>query len=36
VSHLNSSFEAQLRVYQSKIGQAEVDLRKMVFHDERQ
>ena len=33
-SHLNSSFQAQLRIYQSKIGQAEADLRKMVVHDE--
>jgi nitroreductase len=32
-SHLLSSFEAQLRVYQSKIGQAEADLRAMVFTD---
>jgi nitroreductase len=30
-SHLRSSFDAQLRVYQSKIGQAEADLRAMVF-----
>jgi FMN reductase (NADPH) len=29
-SHLNSSFEAQLKIYQSKIGQAEADLMKMV------
>jgi FMN reductase (NADPH) len=27
-----SSMEAQLRVYQSKIGQAEEDLREMIFH----
>ncbi len=33
-SHLGTSFDAQLRVYQSKIGQAEADLRKMVFPDE--
>ena len=33
-SHLGSSFDAQLRVYQDKIGQAEADLRKMVFPDE--
>jgi hypothetical protein len=31
VSHPLSSFEAQLRVYESKIGQAEADLRAMVF-----
>jgi nitroreductase len=30
-SHLRSSFDAQLRVYQSKIGQAEAALREMVF-----
>ena len=30
-SHLRSSFDVQLRVYQSKIGQAEADLREMVF-----
>ena len=30
-SHLNSSFEAQLKIYQSKIGQAEQDLRRMIF-----
>ena len=30
-SHLRSSFDAQLRVYQSKIGQAEADLCQMVF-----
>jgi nitroreductase len=30
-SHPLSSFEAQLRVYQSKIGQAEADLQEMVF-----
>ncbi len=33
-SHLGSSFDAQLRVYQSKIGQAEADLRRMVFRDD--
>jgi FMN reductase (NADPH) len=27
-----SSLEAQIRVYQSKIGQAEEDLRQMIFH----
>ena len=32
-SHLLSSFEAQLRVYRSKISQAEDDLRKMVLSD---
>ena len=31
-SHLFSSFDAQLKVYQAKIGQAEADLRKMVLH----
>ena len=30
-SHLNSSFEAQLKIYQRKIGQAEQDLRRMVL-----
>jgi FMN reductase (NADPH) len=30
----NSSLEAQLQVYQSKIGQAEQDLRQMVFYDD--
>ena len=34
-SHPFSSFEAQLRLYMSKIGQAEADLRKMVFYGER-
>ena len=29
--HLNSSFEAQLKVYQSKLAQAEEDLQQMVF-----
>jgi hypothetical protein len=32
-SHPLSSFDAQLRVYWSKIGQAEADLRAMVFHE---
>lgn len=33
-SHLTSSFQAQLGLYQSKIGKAEADLRRMVFgHD---
>jgi nitroreductase len=31
-SHLLSSFEAQLRLYQSKIGEAETDLKRMVFY----
>ncbi len=31
VSHLSSSFEAQLRIYQNKIGQAEADLHRMIF-----
>ena len=31
--HLNSSFEAQLEVYKSKIGQAEKDLQAMIFND---
>ena len=30
-SHLRSSFDAQLRVYQAKIGQAEADLRRIAF-----
>ncbi len=33
-SHLRSSFESQLRVYQRKIGQAEADLHEMIFHGE--
>lgn len=32
-SHLRSSFDNQLKVYQNKIGQAEADLRAMIFHD---
>jgi FMN reductase (NADPH) len=32
-SHPFSSFETQLGVYQSKIGQAEADLREMIFSD---
>ncbi len=32
-SHLLSSFEAQLRLYVSKIGRAEADLQAMVFRD---
>lgn len=31
-SHLRSSFEAQLNTYQSKIGQAEKDLHKIVYY----
>jgi hypothetical protein len=31
-SHLRSSFEGQLKIYQSKIGQAEADLHEMIFH----
>jgi hypothetical protein len=31
-SHLLSSFEAQLRLYRSKIGKAETDLKAMVYH----
>ncbi|MCL4561669.1 MAG: nitroreductase family protein [Chloroflexi bacterium] len=30
--HLRSSFEDQLKVYQNKIGQAEADLREMIFN----
>jgi FMN reductase [NAD(P)H] len=33
-SHIGSSFDAQLNVYQSKIGQAEAELRRKVFIDE--
>ena len=33
-SHLLSSFEAQLRLYVSKIGRAEADLQAMVFRNE--
>lgn len=32
VGHLRSSFEAQLRLYRSKMEQAEIDLREMVFY----
>ena len=32
-SHLTSTFDAQLRLYQSKIGQAERDLQTLVFGD---
>ena len=31
-SHLGSSFEAQLQLYQSKIGRAEADLKSMVYY----
>ena len=31
-AHLLSSFEAQLRLYRSKMGQAEADLQAMVFY----
>jgi nitroreductase len=34
-SHLLSSFDAQLRLYVSKIGQAEADLKSMVFREGR-
>ena len=34
-SHPLSSFEAQLRLYKSKIGKAEEDLRAMVFYGDR-
>jgi nitroreductase len=33
-SHLRSSFDAQLKIYQSKIGQAEADLHEMIFQRE--
>ena len=32
-SHIFSSCDAQLKVYQAKIGRAEADLQKIVFHD---
>ena len=32
-SHLRSSFETQLKVYQNKMEKAESDLQAMVFHD---
>lgn len=35
-SHLRSSFESQLKVYQTKIGQAEADLHDMIFYRDRQ
>jgi len=31
-SHITSSFESQLQVYRSKIGQAEADLHAAIFH----
>jgi len=31
-SHLSSSFEAQLQLYQSKIGRAETELKSMVYY----
>jgi nitroreductase len=30
--HLRSSFESQVRIYQNKIGQAEEDLREMIYY----
>ena len=33
-THLLSSFEAQLQLYRSKMGQAEADLKEMVFYKE--
>jgi hypothetical protein len=33
-THLASSFDAQLNLYKSKIGQAEADLASMVFYDD--
>jgi FMN reductase (NADPH) len=33
-SHLNSSFEKQLGIYQKKIAQAEADLRETIFYQE--
>lgn len=35
-SHLGSSFEKQLTIYEDKIGQAEADLRELVFYREHQ
>ncbi|NPV55343.1 MAG: hypothetical protein HPY76_01535 [Anaerolineae bacterium] len=35
VSHLGSSFQKQLEIYQSKINRAETDLRELVFYKER-
>lgn len=34
-SHINSSFENQVRIYQNKIGQAEADLREIVYSREK-
>lgn len=34
VSHLTSSFDAQLRIYQNKISQAEADLQSVIFAKE--
>ena len=34
-SHLGASFESQLGIYQSKIGRAEADLQRMVYHNTR-
>ncbi len=34
-SHLSSSFDSQVRVYQNKIGQAEADLQEMVYYREK-
>lgn len=34
-SHLNSSFENQVKVYQKKISQAEIDLHEMIFSKEK-
>jgi nitroreductase len=34
-THLLSSFEAQLRLYQTKMGQAEVELQEMIFYGDR-
>jgi nitroreductase len=34
-SHLGSTFESQVRVYQNKIGQAESDLKRIVFYREK-
>ena len=36
VSHPRSSFENQLKLYRGKIGQAEADLREMVFRQQDQ
>lgn len=34
-SHLRSSFEKQVEIYRSKIGQAEVDLRDIIYYREK-